>query len=210
MWVRLRTDLLAKAGAVAAGRGLRPVAPHPARRTERGRSTRLVQGLRGRLPHPRERGTDTGPSPVDRRKTGSKHHLICDGRGTLLKVITTAANVNDVTQTLALVDGIPPVAGRPGRPRRRPEALLEDKGYDSNPNRDELRKRRILPVISGKGAPNIKGMGKLRYVVEQTFALLHQFKGLAVRWEHRTELHDAFVSLACSLICWRRLKKHDS
>ncbi|SBV06004.1 hypothetical protein YW3DRAFT_07296, partial [Streptomyces sp. MnatMP-M77] len=22
-----------------------------------------------------------------------------------------------------------------------------------------------------------------------------------------TELHDAFVSLACSLICWRRLKK---
>ncbi|WP_442813583.1 transposase [Streptomyces sp. NBC_01244] len=74
--------------------------------------------------------------------------------------MTTAANVNDVTQTLALVDGIPPVAGRPGRPRRRPDALLGDKGYDSNPNRDELRKRRILPVISRKGAPNIKGMGK--------------------------------------------------
>nr|WP_234323557.1 IS5 family transposase [Streptomyces sp. NRRL F-2580] len=155
-------------------------------------------------------GVDTGPSPVDRRKTGSKHHLICDGRGTPLKVITTAANVNDVTQTLALVDGIPPVAGRPGRPRRRPDALLGDKGYDSNPNREELRKRRILPVISRKGAPNIKGMGKLRYVVEQTFALLHQFKRLAVRWERRTELHDALVSLACSLICWRRLKKHDS
>ncbi|MER5201486.1 transposase [Streptomyces sp. NPDC002755] len=51
------------------------------------------------------------------RKVGSKHHLICDGRGTPLKVITTAANVNDVTQTLVLVDGIPPVAGRPGRPR---------------------------------------------------------------------------------------------
>jgi IS5 family transposase len=143
----------------------------------------------GRLPHPREkRGTDTGPSPVDRRKTGSKHHLICDGRGTPLKVITAAANVNDVTQTLALVDGIPPIAGRPGRPRRRPEALLGDKGYDSNPNREELRKRRILPVISRKGAPNIQGLGTLRYVVEQTFALLHQFKRLAVRWERRTEL----------------------
>lgn len=48
-------------------------------------------------------------------KTGSKHHLICDGHGTPLKVITTAANVNDITQTLNLVDGIPPVAGRPGR-----------------------------------------------------------------------------------------------
>ncbi|MFI1980649.1 hypothetical protein [Streptomyces wedmorensis] len=32
----------------------------------------------------------------------------------------------------------------------------------------------------------------------------------AVRWEHRTELHDPFVSLACSLIGWRRLKKHNS
>lgn len=162
--------------------------------------------MRGRLPHPREKGgADTGPSPVDRRKTGSKHHLICDGRGTPLKVITTAANVNDVTQTLALVRGIPPVSGRPGRPRRRPDALLGDKGYDSNAHRDELRHRRILPVISRKGSPNIKGIGKLR--LEQTFALLHHFKRLAVRWERRTELHDAFVSLACSLICWRRLKK---
>ncbi|MFF0262515.1 IS5 family transposase [Streptomyces microflavus] len=156
-------------------------------------------------PRPREKGgPDTGPSPVDRRKTGSKHHLICDGRGTPLKVITTAANVNDVTQTLALVDGIPPVAGRPGPPRRQPDALLGDKGYDSNPNRDELRKRRILPVISYKGRPNIKGLRKLRYVVEQTFTPLHHFKRLAVRWERRTELHDAF---ACSLICFRRLKK---
>ncbi|MEU0821361.1 IS5 family transposase [Streptomyces mirabilis] len=160
--------------------------------------------------HANRGGSDTGPSPVDCRKTGSKHHLICDGRGTPLKVITTAANVNDVTQTLALVDNIPPVAGRPGQPRRRPEALLGDKGYDSNPNRDELRKRRILPVISRKGAPNIKGLGKLRYVVEQTFALLHQFKRLAVSWERRTELHDAFISLACGLNCWRRLKKHRS
>ncbi|MEV6319296.1 hypothetical protein AB0M26_30030, partial [Streptomyces sp. NPDC051776] len=67
-------------------------------------------------------------------------------------------------------------AGRPGRPRRhRPDSLLGDKGYDSNPNREELRKRRIMPVISRKGAPNFKGLGKLRYVVEQTFALLHQF-----------------------------------
>ncbi|MEU6048022.1 transposase [Streptomyces fimicarius] len=92
-----------------------------------------------------------------------------------LKGITTAAKVNDVTQTLALVDGILPAAGRPGRPRRRPDALLGDKGYDSNPNRNALRKRRILPVISRKGCPNIKGTGKLRYVVEQTFALLHHF-----------------------------------
>ena len=57
--------------------------------------------------------------------------LICDGRGTPLRVITTAANVNvnvnDITQALHLVDGIPSVAGRPGRLRRRPESVLGDK-----------------------------------------------------------------------------------
>ncbi|MEV8527125.1 transposase [Streptomyces sp. NPDC052000] len=90
--------------------------------------------MRGRLPRPREKkggGAETGPSPVDRRKAGSKHHLMCDGKGTPLHVITTAANVNDITQTIALVDSIPPVAGRPGHPRRRPEAVLGDKAYDS-------------------------------------------------------------------------------
>lgn len=87
----------------------------------------------------RKRGPDTGPSLVDRRKTGSKHHLICGGRGSSLKVITTAVNVNDITQTLALVDGIP------GRPCRRPDGLLGDKGYDSKANRRQLGKRRILP-----------------------------------------------------------------
>ncbi|GGX50578.1 hypothetical protein [Streptomyces noursei] len=62
-------------------------------------------------------------------------------------------------------------------------------------------------MISRKGSPNIQGLGKLRYVVEQTFSLPHHLKRLAVHWERRLDLHDAFVSLACSLICWRRLKK---
>ncbi|MGI5352676.1 IS5 family transposase [Streptomyces sp. CA-250714] len=155
----------------------------------------------------KKEGEATGPSPVDRGKTGSKHHLICDGSGTPFKVITTAANVNDVTQTLPLADGIPPVVGKPGRPRRRPAALLGDKGYDSNPNRRRLRKRRILPVVSRKGAPYIEGLGKLRYVVEQTFSFLHHCKRLAVRWVRRLGMHNSLVTLACSLICFRHLKK---
>ncbi|MFJ4244704.1 transposase [Streptomyces iakyrus] len=46
-------------------------------------------------------------SLVGRGNTRCKHHLTCDGRGTPFKVITTAADVNDVTQALALVEGIP-------------------------------------------------------------------------------------------------------
>lgn len=57
---------------------------------------------------------------------------------------------------------------------------------------------------------SIQGMGKLRYVAEQTFTRLHQFKRLAVRWERRLELHGSFLLLAWSLICWRHLKKTGS
>lgn len=151
-------------------------------------------------------GADAGPSPVDRRKKGSKQHLICDGGGNPLEAVTTSTNVTDVTQALALVCGIPPVAERPGRPRRRSDSFLGDKAYDSKAVRHQLRRRRIVPIISREGAPNIRGLGKLPYV-EQTFALLHQLIRLAVRWERRIDLHHAFVSLACSLICWRRLKR---
>jgi hypothetical protein len=51
----------------------------------------------------------------------------------------------------------------------------------------------------------VKGLGELRYVVEQTFALLHQFRRLAARWERRLDIHDGLASLACALICWGRL-----
>ncbi|WP_338692570.1 transposase [Streptomyces sp. Q6] len=73
--------------------------------------------------------------------------------------------------------------------------------------RRELRRRQIMPEISRKGASHIEALGKLRYVVEQTFPLLHQFKCLAVRSRRRVALRDAFLALACSLICSQRLRR---
>ena len=57
----------------------------------------------------------TGPSPVDRARTGSKHHLLVDAAGVPLAVTLTGGNRNDITQLLPLVDGIAPLAGRVGR-----------------------------------------------------------------------------------------------
>jgi transposase len=46
--------------------------------------------------HVRFRGGEcTGPSPVDRSRLGSKHHVICCGNGIPLALIVTAANRND-------------------------------------------------------------------------------------------------------------------
>jgi transposase len=46
------------------------------------------------------------------------------------------------------------------------------------------------------------GLGRYRWVVERTFAWLHQFKRLRIRWEYRANIHEAFLKLACCLICW--------
>ena len=43
-------------------------------------------------------GDAVGPSPVDRGRPGSKHHLICDAGGIPLAVSVTGGNRNNVTQ----------------------------------------------------------------------------------------------------------------
>ncbi len=42
--------------------------------------------------------------------------------------------------------------------------------------------------------------------VERTFAWLNQFRRLRVRYEKRADIHEAFLSLGCALICWRFLR----
>jgi transposase len=86
-------------------------------------------------------GEKTGKSPVDRSKLGSKHHLLVEGRGVPLAASLTGANRHDITQLLDLVEGIPPVGGQRGRPRRRPKKVQGDRAYDSEPHRRALRKK---------------------------------------------------------------------
>jgi transposase len=86
-------------------------------------------------------GEKTGKSPVDRSKLGSKHHLLVEGRGVPLSVSLTGANRHDITQLLNLVESIPAVKGRRGRPRRKPKMVQGDRGYDSEPHRQLLKKR---------------------------------------------------------------------
>jgi hypothetical protein len=43
------------------------------------------------------KGALTGPSPVDRARTGSKHHLLTDANGIPLAISLSGVNRNDVT-----------------------------------------------------------------------------------------------------------------
>jgi transposase len=112
----------------------------------------------------------TGPSPVDRARTGSKHHLIVDAHGIPLATTLTGGNRNDVTQLLPLFDGVGPVRGKSGRPRRRAETLIADRGYDHDKYRRELWRRGVKPIIARRVTEHGSGLGRLRWVVERTFA----------------------------------------
>ena len=126
-------------------------------------------------------GSATGPSPVDRARNGSKHHLLVDATGIPLAWTLTGGNRNDVTQLIPLLDAVPRVRGRVGRPRQRPDKLTADRGYDSRGHRRQLRQRGITPEIAHRQTKHGSGLGRYRWVVERTFAWLHQFKRLLVR-----------------------------
>jgi transposase len=117
----------------------------------------------------------------------------------------TGANRHDVTQLLPLLEAIPPVRGKPGAPLRKPKQVMGDRAYDSDPHRFELSCRGIASALARRGEGHGSGLGIFRYVVEQALALLHQFRRLRTRFEKRDDIHEAFMDIGCSVLCWRRL-----
>jgi transposase len=106
-----------------------------------------------------------------------------------------------------LLERIPPVRGRVGRPRRRPERITTDRGYDHDKYRRELPRYRIAPEIARRQTEHGCGLGRAHWVVERTFAWLHHFKRLFRPYDRRAEIHEAFLALGCCLVCFRRLRR---
>jgi transposase len=129
-----------------------------------------------------------------------------DATGIPLAWSLTGGNRNDVTQLIPLLEAVPAVAGVRGRPRRKPGSLVADRGYDHDKYRRLLRERRIRPLIARRQTEHGSGLGRVRWVVERTFAWLHNHKRLLVRYERRADMHEALLSLGCCLVCFRRLR----
>jgi transposase len=110
--------------------------------------------------------------------------LLVDGRGIPLAWTLTGGNRNDITQLIPLVERVPPVRGKVGRPRRRRASLIADRGYDHDKYRRLVWKRGVKPII----------------------AWLHNRRRLLIRTNRRDDIHEGFLALACCLICWRRLE----
>ena len=115
--------------------------------------------------------------------------------------------MHDSVPLSVLLDEVPPVAGRLGRPRQRPRKLHADKAYDFARCRRACNRRHIQARIARRGVEDTQRLGRHRWVVERTFAWLEQMRRLTTRYERRIDIHYAFTLLGCSLICFKRLKR---
>lgn len=148
-------------------------------------------------------GESTGPSPVDRRKPGSKHTIMVDRNGIPLAIRTAGANESDHTQILPIVNDFPRVAGTRGRPKEHPDVAYADRGYDSDDTRTILRWLGIKPMIAKRRTGHGSGLGKVRWVVERTISWIKGMRRLRIRYDRLNVIQYAWNALAAAVICYR-------
>jgi transposase len=184
----------------------------PSPPTRRGRQGRLERGGRKKgLLNPEDEA-------LGRSKGGfsTKLHLACDGKGRPLSVVLTPGQRHGSTQLEALLDAVrvPRPEGTPGRPRKRPEHLIADRGYSFEGWRRLLRRRGISHTIPERKDQKERRAGRpgrrpgfdreayqRRNVVERCVNRLKQWRAIATRYEKRAVNYRAMVVIA-SLMMW--------
>ena len=150
-------------------------------------------------------GTDTGRSPVDRSKRGSKIHLLVDRRGAPLAVLVTGANIPDQSLADNLIISI--VVPRPVSPQH----LCADRGYDFPDVHHFVeqaryivhikhRRKRGEPLVEECPVPGEIRSPARRWVVERTLGWLVKRRSLRIRWCKKAENWCALIQFACAHI----------
>jgi transposase len=174
-----------------------------------GRFTELGREFSGRqFCSSKKGGSGVGKT---KRGKGTKWMVLVDGEGIPLGVRLESASPNEVTLAEATLAQVR-VPRSKGRPRQKPERVIADRAYDSDPLRERLRKRRIdliVPYRDNNRQRRYEDGRKLRrykrrWIVERTNAWLGQFRRLLVRHEHLLSTYRAFFYLACLWITLRR------
>ena len=152
-----------------------------------------------------KRGAKVGKT---KRGKGSKLMVLADGAGAPLGVLLEAASPAEVTLLQATVQQVPWELFA-----AKPERLILDRAYDSNPLREELAACGITPIVPARSkhhrATHQDGRKlrryKKRWKIERTNAWLQNYRRVVIRYERLTANYLAFVHLACALIILRRV-----
>jgi hypothetical protein len=113
-----------------------------------------------------------------------------------LAIEHTAANVHDSEMAIPIVDAVPPIKTTHGGRRKRPDETLADRAYDAEAKvRQELRRRKIKPIVAKRRTKHGSGLGKFRYDVEACFDCLFNWRRLRLRYEKLDDIYDALLIL---------------
>jgi IS5 family transposase len=139
-------------------------------------------------------------------------HSLTEAAGMPLAHCTTPANGSERAQVMPLLDAVRVWTGRRGRPRKRPNVLVTDKGYDAQDLRQQLRRRGIRPQIPKRVWKSKPPRGRPikrdvpRFQAERTFAWFQKkYRRLVVRWERLALCFNAFLAIATIHIWSQRL-----
>jgi putative transposase len=163
-----------------------------------------------------------GPAPTDRGKQGTKRSLLCDRRGMPLALLIEGANRHDMKLIAATLDA--QSYERPEPTVEQPHNLCLDAGYDYDVIYADLYERGYEPhtrlnpknhawywealkqhPAEPEPASSLEATKQpRRWVVERLFSWLNRSRRLLIRWEKLSAPYEAFLKLACALICFHQ------
>jgi len=137
-----------------------------------------------------------------------------DGNGIPIALEIESAQKSEVKLALQTIDKVS-IAGRPLHPKKHAGILCADKAYDAGWLRKALRERTIKPKIpkrKKKGQKDeplynqtITEFYRTRWIVERTISWFSWYRRILMRWERQDDVYEAFVTLACIMICLKRV-----
>jgi transposase len=144
---------------------------------------------------------------------GTKCMVVVDGRGVPVGAQLASAQISEHRLAESTLQQVKvPRSGR-GRPRSRLRCVIADRGYDSDPLRERLKRRGtelIAPYRSNNRHRRFEDKRKLRryrkrWKIERTNAWLQNFRRIQVHYDRLLTVFQGFFHFACLLITLRHL-----
>lgn len=138
-------------------------------------------------------GEYVGPSPVDRKKLGTKKHICVDQNGVVLGIALSGANRHDNVFVKDVINSIPIQLN---------ERVIcaADSAYDAQNTKKFLKQNSFIPLISkNKRRSKInfeKTTSRHRWIVERTHGHLNNWRGIFIRWNKKAKNYIAAIQIA--------------
>jgi transposase len=140
-------------------------------------------------------GADSQSIGKRRAENTTNIHLAVDSDGLPIEFTVTGGEIHNSTAASELIEPLPPA-----------KAVVADKGYDSEKIREQIKNKganAVIPRRSNSVLGNADMDGSLyrhRHLVENAFARLKHFRGLATCYDKLKRNYQSGVAMACGFL----------